>query len=423
VSHGSVASAKLVRETIAKRNPSCVVLKLCDERYFAMCLDSKIPPNGNDTMLNMYQRKITAVEKQMRETGLEMGRSNTAFALAFADFVKREGPITGSFVTIGLIVSAVQRLFRPSEVGDEFITAMKMAEYMNIPIKLGDAQQSATLRSVQKVASFETLNPSKVWEGTVLLAFSTFGWRISARPERELDNAALNAGEFTATWRNRLRDALDKSRWLSLPQVYSRNKSLVLSLSPLLGASLLTVVLGYLLDSGADGGATLSGPSGSAGNLVGASSVVLAQLQLVLGKVIVAAGSVMPVHSAAVLKPAVQAAATNLGTTTAAGNALTALQHALAATAMVHTHLPASLLLHSATAHAVLDKLVKVWDATVAVLRAEPPPAVARAVNVLSDVLSFLLIVRLGKLIGSDRDRIIASKIRDACKVYPVSCS
>lgn len=57
------------------------------------------------------------------------------------------------------------------------------------------------------------------------------------------------------------------------------------------------------------------------------------------------------------------------------------------------------------------------------VLQSTPPPAVDRAVNLASDVLSFLLIVRLGKLIGSDRDRIIASKIRDACKVYPVRCS
>ena len=47
----------------------------------------------------------------------------------------------------------------------------------------------------------------------------------------------------------------------------------------------------------------------------------------------------------------------------------------------------------------------------------------AFAVDVLIESFSLLVLIRLAKIIGSDRDKIIASKIMKICEEFPVQCS
>jgi hypothetical protein len=62
VSHGAATSAELVKETMLKVKPSTVVVELCDERYLSICLESRIRPNGNASMLQVYNTKLRAYE-------------------------------------------------------------------------------------------------------------------------------------------------------------------------------------------------------------------------------------------------------------------------------------------------------------------------------------------------------------------------
>ena len=52
-------------------------------------------------------------------------------------------------------------------------------------------------------------------------------------------------------------------------------------------------------------------------------------------------------------------------------------------------------------------------------LTTELPAPVSQAIDSVVDVFSLLLLIRLTKLIGTDRDAIIASKVQDACRRYP----
>ena len=49
----------------------------------------------------------------------------------------------------------------------------------------------------------------------------------------------------------------------------------------------------------------------------------------------------------------------------------------------------------------------------------ELPAEVEFSVDTVVDIVSMLLLIRLTKIIGSDRDRIIAQKIQQACDEYP----
>ena len=52
---------------------------------------------------------------------------------------------------------------------DEFVTAMIEAEKYNIPVRLGDAPQNDTLKSIKGIVSPEIFNPKRVAEGTLFL--------------------------------------------------------------------------------------------------------------------------------------------------------------------------------------------------------------------------------------------------------------
>ena len=82
---------------------------------------------------------------------------------------------------LGIFVGAVQRLSRTAQSGDEFVTAMRMAEQANIPIVLGDAPQNDTLASIKKVFSPATIDPLEARQGAESLLFSAFGVLLPGR--------------------------------------------------------------------------------------------------------------------------------------------------------------------------------------------------------------------------------------------------
>jgi hypothetical protein len=61
-----------------------------------------------------------------------------------------------------------------------------------------------------------------------------------------------------------------------------------------------------------------------------------------------------------------------------------------------------------------------ILDEFVALLNFEISEDQAFAADILLNSFSFLVLIRLAKIIGSDRDKIIASKIMKICEEFPV---
>lgn len=202
VSHGSKASAKLVRETIQRLKPSAVVLELCEERFMTVSLEAQMRPRNNATLMDMYDSKSeTARAKKMPM--LRLTPAEQIFgALRFAS---SQGMVGGAFVIMGLTIGYFQKIARASS-GDEFLTAMAEAEALRVPVLLADAAQNDTLRSLGRVLSLDTLRPDKVLDGVQSLAFSALGV------------GAPQGG----------------CEWVNIPRVYSESDGLFFSLLPIL---------------------------------------------------------------------------------------------------------------------------------------------------------------------------------------------
>ena len=333
VAHGSSASANLVDKVIESIRPANVVVELCPERFLSISLEARIRPRFNETMTNLYDEKMRALEAfdAKRRKGLvgdiERGWSVTRF-------VASQGFVAGTFIMLGLAVSSLQKVARGSgSVGangrrtplDEFSTAMVAAERQSIEVSLGDAPQSDTLNSVKRVFTPELFSPKQVCEGALLLWFSVLG-------VGPLDS-------FKALGERIPRNLLDESDWLSIPNVYWQNRQMFQGLAPLLLISLSTTLL------------TLVSPLFSAGALADLS----------------------PDATAAAAAAASAGGIPTLGLASSILSAITA----------------------------------------------ELPVPVEQAVDSLVDVFSILLLIRLTKLIGTDRDAVIAAKVQDACRRYP----
>jgi len=415
VSHGSAASAELVKSTISKVKPSAVILELCDERYLSICLETKIAPNGNSTMYNIYKNKAEAYEKKRKEQELKKIPVWSSVA-PFFSFLKSQGFLVGSFVGMGMLVSTLQRLVRPGPMSDEFTTAMQIAEQLNVPIRLGDAQQSATLRSVRKIISKDTFDPKMVINGAKSLAFSAFGLQLDSFPmsgvQKQSDRDDILAG-------------LERSKWVNIPAVYVENKSMINSLLPLIIISFIT----SLLPLAGQASEFIHPFAMNAATEAPATTTTTAAAALTGGLDIFSAAT----HSAIAS-----------GMNTLAGTSTSHLSSGSADSLVLSTLSPVD------TVSSTLDSfsqstpgltagaewfergsqwiadigqtvVSKVVDPTLAFLGEEIPPEIERPLNVAVDSISLLFLIRMAKIIGSDRDRIIASKIQDACKEYPGS--
>ena len=174
VSHGSLASSELVRDTILKNNPKAIVVELCEDRFLSVSLDTLIKPRNDEEMIKFYESKVEKAINLKKQPFIK--QINAIFR-----FITSQGLIGGIFVFIGLFARMLQSLNRYDSNnfskghGDEFVTSMILAEQLNIPIKLGDASQNDTLASIRNVLSWDTFTPNLIIEGTILLCFSAFG--------------------------------------------------------------------------------------------------------------------------------------------------------------------------------------------------------------------------------------------------------
>jgi hypothetical protein len=307
----------------------------------------------NATLESMYDEKMAKIAASTNNNGGGGGGGDiplsTRLGSAFS-FARGQGLVGGLFVLLGLTVSFLQRASSrstssggESEKGvptpiqtqthsacDEFVTAMREAEALSIPLILGDAAQNDTLDSVKGVFSSAMFDPARASENALFLAFSAFG---------------LYARESYATLAEKNIDSsvLAQSEWVNIPSTYARSRAMLKSLVPFLGLATFTATLGYLPDMLL--WASQSSSSSSSVGVDAASSVIVA---------------------------------TDNGGFDVGGTVQT-------------------------------------------LLNADLPLWVQQSTDIAADIFSLLLLVRLGKIIGTDRDKIIAAKVRDAALANPDS--
>lgn len=392
VSHGAPASAKLVQDTIARVKPNVIVLELCNDRFLSISIDARLRPQGNATMGTIYDQKIAKIEELERESGNKQN-----YFMANVNFVRSQGLLVGTFIGMGLLVTGLQKLFRSqrnksalssaqdstsnSDLEDEFVTAMRLATASSIPIRMGDANQEDTLLSVRQVISPETFAPANIIEGAKSLSFSSFGWTqgeyllgdLRQMPQASRRPASKEKGWFGlprlesgskegSSDQNAVMNALEESEWISIPKTYLENSQMLVSLAPLLAIALLVPVLSTLpFDQWA--------AAGDISNAVSSSSLDLA--------------SSLPTLSLPISNP------------------------------LYHFALSYSNSLPD------VDSSTSIFSQAMLFLSRELPAEVELTVDTLIDIVSVLLLIRLAKIIGSDRDRIIAQKIQTVCDEFP----
>ena len=266
---------------------------------------------------------------------------------------------------------------------------MKMGDQLNIPLRLGDAQQSDTLKSIKKLATFDIFKPQQVIQGAKSLAFSALGLNIDSFPDTPYQDSEY------------LQKSLEISNWVNIPQTYAENRSMIQSLLPIAIISMISTLIGYLPEVGQASDLSFVPALDSF-----ASSLHVLSRQLPLPP------------STAEFEPTLSASVTPVVVST---SDLATSTSAMVSSA-VGTEIPSVVGngISSATADSLFDQLLA---AIGALLNYEPSAESQIEINAAADLFSFLLLIRMAKVIGSDRDRIIASKIQSACKEFSVSCN
>lgn len=211
---------------------------------------------------------------------------------------------------IGLFFSSFQRI---NQTADEFATAMIVANNRNIPLRLGDAPQNDTMNSMKKILDIELLTPERIYKDSLTFLFSFFGIFSSLAGQREINSKIPE-------------NILKESEWLSIPQAYGDDFSMIKSLWPLISLNLLSVALDYYPFMNDNAPQVLSTALSSDNNIL---------------------------------------------------------------------------------------------DTMSAMLEMEVPSYIAEPLSFMVNLLGVLIVIRIAKLIGSDRDIIIASKIQEIAKEFP----
>jgi len=145
------------------KKPDAVIVELCQERFIAISLDAQILPRTNVTLIEMYEKqKLQLLKKYAKEMELSPDdtekfllspvlirpkRNFVQQIISAFRFAKSQGMLGGLFVLLGLSVGSLQKLTNDPG-GDEFVTAMRIAEEQNIPVLLGDAPQNQVSRYI-----------------------------------------------------------------------------------------------------------------------------------------------------------------------------------------------------------------------------------------------------------------------------------
>jgi hypothetical protein len=161
----------------------------------------------------LYQKKILSIENTILEDSAVLGvksikNTNIGKLLfsfkSFMYFVKSQGALLGLFVGMGILVKELQSMFHsktkisssndpssksdinnigliPFPGDDEFVTAMRIADVFDYPVRMSDAPQSETLENIKRVASLDIFNPQIVADGAQSLAFSALGLSLEGK--------------------------------------------------------------------------------------------------------------------------------------------------------------------------------------------------------------------------------------------------
>lgn len=171
----------------------------------------KIEPRAdNETLKELYQKKRLSIEQKISANlGIKSIKDNNIEKLlynfkSFIELVKSQGVLLGLFVGLGILVKEMQSMFHsntrisssvdpalkldsnsldliPFPGDDEFVTAMRIANVFDYPVRMSDAPQSETLENIKRVASLDIFNPQIVADGAQSLAFSALGLSLEGK--------------------------------------------------------------------------------------------------------------------------------------------------------------------------------------------------------------------------------------------------
>ena len=234
-----------------------------------------------------------------------------------------------------------------------------------VQVLLGDAPQNDTLASIRKVISLDLFDPKQASQGALFLGFSAFGScvRESNRLLGDyIDSLSNDSGDGIEKKRKR---KLDASSWVSIPKVYVKSAAMLQSLAPVFAFVLFTTALSnipFFLE--------IMGPVGSLDWWYGITPSLPESVSTV-------SSSVVGV-SVAGIEPSISASES------------------------------ASIALQSLGSLGSLD-LDSIYQS---LFINELPWPVQVGIDTSVDFFSVLLLIRMAKLIGTDRDSIIASKVQ-----------
>eukprot|EP01041_Mallomonas_annulata_P005373 gene5373-10741_t len=337
VSHGSEASSTLVKEVIMQKKPSAVVLELCEDRFLTISSYAGIRPTDNATLIEKYDALQPELQSKIKT---HSNKNPFQKLLALMRFAKDQGFVSGVFVMFGIIVGTMQKLISSTN-DDEFTSAIKVANDLNIPVRLGDAPQNDTLNNIKNIISYDTLNPSLIASGSKSLFFSALGL------------CADSSNPLLRDLQKPPPSVLASSDWLNIPLAYSQNSKLSRSLKPFVALAAILFAVEQLpfftehADAAVD---TFSVPT------LGFSDVLANTVSSLLPW--------LAIPSIATSESAIPAASAS---------------------------------------------------ASISINLTETIEYIQRVV----DVLSLLMLIRMTKIIGTDRDAIIADKVNDACREFP----
>jgi hypothetical protein len=354
------------------------------------------PRSGNTTLNEIYWKKISNLQTQKEDEIVIFGMKNLKesetgrFLLnvnAFFRFIKTQGLLLGLFVAMGILVKEIQSMFHssarlPSSVNassndssidtfpipgeDEFATAMRMAAALDFPVRMSDADQADTLSSIKGVVSADTINPIMVAQGAQSLAFSALG--LDMTPKVSSSNTIAPITSSRTSQMEYLRSIYGDLRpeWINIPAVYAENWNMVKSLLPLVLIAVVSSAVGVAADALDARGI---GP-------IPLSLDMFPNTQLDLN-------TILP------------------------DNILSSPEKQLLSTWF----------------EPIISKLGDALAAISVLMDTEWTPGQEAAINIVVESFSAMLLIRLAKIIGSDRDKIIASKVMSICREFPVTCS
>jgi hypothetical protein len=363
------------------------------------------PRSENATLKELYLKKLTSYHQPKPQDtvifgirGLEKSEPGRFLINinAYMRFVRAQGILLGLFVAVGVLVKEMQSLFHssgrssssaltdssnwdgidteslPIRGDDEFVTAMRLAAALDCPVRMSDAPQAATLNSIRRVLDVDTVNPNKFVAGARSLAFSALGVEPPTSPSvlqspPVLPPASSPPSQSRIKWLENIYgpSKLRPAEWINIPLVYAENWNMIKSLLPLL-------IIG-LVSTGLTLAAAVLDENG-------------------IGLLPLLSTTTTTASTSPILSPALDLAA----------------------------QLPPEV---ANTGQLVLQKVGGTLSFLFGVDGGELSPEQNVAVETVIEMISLLLLIRLAKLIGSDRDKIIARRVMEICNEFPVCLS